>query len=282
MKHYTVSIFLVFLLYFYAYNQDKPKKDNSMKLGDATQITIGVNDVHLSFRFYEKLGFKKIAGDTLPYPWMQISDGSTLILLSQDGMKYMGLTYFSKDMNKKVAELKKIGIMITRRTSNDEKVYTDIFLSPDSFGVGLIHYDPSNMYQPKGMTLLNFPKDDFAKPEKYPNPKCGIFGEFAQPVKDLKASITFWQKLGFDTLSVNKEPYPWAIMSDGMNILGLHQTKDFTYPAITYFAPDMGKRIKKLKEEGIDSIKVFEGTGGNENNVVVTTPEGQKIFLFSL
>jgi len=81
--------------------------------------------------------------------------------------------------------------------------------------------------------------------------------------------------------SVNQQPYPWAILSDGMNILGLHQTKDFDYPAITYFAPDMSQRVQKLKEAGITSFADWQGQGGKEGNFILTTPEGQKIFLFS-
>lgn len=138
------------------------------------------------------------------------------------------------------------------------------------------------MYQPSGKSLRDFPQEDLAKPEKYPNRKCGVFGEFSHPVKNLEESIAFWKQLGFDALGINQQPYPWAILTDGMNILGLHETKDFSYPAITYFAPDMAARIKRLKEEGIDSITKFGGSGGGPGNVVVTTPEGQKFFLFSL
>jgi len=83
-----------------------------MKLGKATQISIGTSDIQKSFAFYQKLGFQKIAGDTLPYPWIQISDGSILLHLNQDGQKYMGLAYFSKEMDKKVNDLEKMGIKI--------------------------------------------------------------------------------------------------------------------------------------------------------------------------
>lgn len=251
-----------------------------MKLGEATQIAIGCEDIHKSFAFYQKLGFEKIAGDTLPYPWMQISDGSILLHLNQDGQKYMGLAYFSKEMDKKVEDLEKMGIKFVLKNKMKDSSFW-IFLSPDSLAVNLIHYDPTGMYQPQGKSLLNFPQEDFAKVEKYPNPKCGIFGEFATSVKDLEQALAFWQNLGFEAKTVYREPYPWAILTDGMNILGLHQTKDFDYPAITYFAPDMSQRVQKLKEAGITSFADWQGQGGKEGNFILTTPEGQKIFLFS-
>ena len=272
---------LTLILFLSSIGIYEPGLNQNMKLGDATQITIGTGNVDASFALYEKLGFKVIARDTVPNPWLQISDGSIMILLNEDGMKYMGLTYFAKDMDQKVAALERFGIEFALKTDKEGKFFQGIFFSPDSLGVSLINYDPSKIYQPKGLTMRNFPSEDIMKPEKLPNPKCGIFGEFSHPVKDLKISISYWEKLGFQSLSVNEEPYPWAILSDGLNILGLHQTDDFDHPAITYFAPDMGARIKKLKEEGLESITVFQGEGGNSNNVVVTTPEGQKIFLFS-
>ncbi|HKZ21743.1 MAG TPA: VOC family protein [candidate division Zixibacteria bacterium] len=251
-----------------------------MKLGEATQIAIGCEDVQKSFAFYQKLGFQKITGDTLPYPWMQISDGSILLHLNQDGQKYMGLAYFSKEMDKKVQELEKMGIKFALKSKMKDSSFW-IFLSPDSLAVNLIHHDPAGIYQPQGKTLLNFPQEDFAQPEKFPNPQCGIFGEFATPVRDLNSAVAFWQGLGFEAKSVNQQPYPWAILSDGMNILGLHQTKDFDYPAITYFAPDMAERVKKLKEAGITAFSDWKGEGGSAGNFILTTPEGQRIFLFS-
>lgn len=266
------------MLYFNLSCQKKGKA--VMKLGEATQIAIGCEDVQKSFAFYQKLGFEKIAGDTLPYPWMQISDGSLLLHLNQDGQKYMGLAYFSKEMDKKVADLEKMGIKFALNGKMKESSFW-IFLSPDNLAVNLIHHDPTGMYQPTGKTLGSFPQEDFASPEKFPNPQCGIFGEFATPVKDLNSAVAFWQKLAFEAKSVNQQPYPWAILSDGMNILGLHQTKDFDYPAITYFAPDMAERVKKLKEAGITSFSDWKGEGGSAGNYILTTPEGQKIFLFS-
>lgn|SRR5574341_181374 len=270
-----ISLFLLYLN-FDCQRKEAPK----LKLGEATQISIGCTDIKTSFEFYQKLGFQKIAGDTVPYPWMQVSDGSLLLHLNQDGQKYMGFTYFSKEMDKKVNDLEKMGIKFALKNKMKEASFW-IFLTPDSLGVNLIHYDPTGIYQPDGKTLLNFPREDFAKPKKFPNPQCGLYGEFAVPVKDLEKSIAFWQKLGFETKSVNQQPYPWAILSDGMNILGLHQTNDFDYSAITFFAPDMAERVQKLKQAGISSFSEWKGEGGSAGNFILTTPEGQKIFLFS-
>lgn len=126
--------------------------------------------------------------------------------------------------------------------------------------------------------MLTMDRKDYADPEKYVNKKSGMYGEFAHPVKDLEASLTFWEKLGFKAISKNTSPYPWAIISDGLAVVGLHQTENFRQPAITFFASDMKERIDHLKAEGLTDYVEFMGPG----NAVLSTPEKQKINLFKL
>jgi len=73
-------------------------------------------------------------------------------------------------------------------------------------------------------------------------------------------------------------PYPIAILSDGKMIIGLHQTKNFTYPAVTYFGINTDKRVRQLKEKGVTNFSEMMG----KNNVILKTWEGQHFFLFSL
>jgi predicted lactoylglutathione lyase len=261
------------------------------QLGTSSQITIGTQDVQASWVLYQKIGFTKVAEDTTPNNWMQITDNSTLILLNEDGMAYMGITYFAPDMRERVATLEKAGINFVHKTdtlSNTDKTAMDtsagffqaIFASPDGFYVSLIQYDSGQTGKGDRITLAEVPESEWQNMPN-PNAKIGIFGELCVPVKDLQTSIAFWESLGF-TSQVFDKPYPWAIMNDGLNIVGLHQTADFATPAITYFAQDMGTRIKALQAEGVDSLEVFGGTGGNnDSNMILHTPEGQRFFLFS-
>ena len=71
--------------------------------------------------------------------------------------------------------------------------------------------------------------------------------------------------------------YPWAIISDRLSVVGLHQTTDFIDPTITFFAADMKDKIEQLKNNGINNFKE-KGSG----SVVLTTPEGQFINLFKM
>jgi hypothetical protein len=125
--------------------------------------------------------------------------------------------------------------------------------------------------------MLTMSPADYFNPDKYPNKVCGLFGEFAHPVVDLDKAIEFWAKLGFKAVSKFTSPYPWAILSDGLGIVGAHQTTHFSYPAITFFAADSKDKIAALKEAGVTGM-VEEGPA----NAVLTTPEQQHIFLYKL
>ena len=132
--------------------------------------------------------------------------------------------------------------------------------------------------QPTGATMLTMKQEDFTKADKYPNKQCGAFGEFCHPVADLDKSLEYWKKLGFTVKTKMTSPYPWAIVTDGVMLVGLHQTKDFDYPAVTYFGLNTEKRVQQLKEQGLKNFTDMMG----KNNVILKTWEGQHFFLFSM
>ncbi|MGI8893755.1 MAG: VOC family protein [Bacteroidia bacterium] len=250
-----------------------------MRLGEATQITIGTTNITASAEFYEKMGFRIIADGEEPNKWLQMTDDALLLLLNEDQMEYVGLTYFSSRMDYNVERLENSGVSFVHKSERDDKFFQGIFLSPDGFGISLVNFDPDGSFQPKRINLLNFPKEYYNDTEKFPNKSLGIFGEFSHPVKSLDNSLSFWRTLGFSVLSLNQQPYPWSIISDDLNLMGLHQTDDFKYPALTYFAPDMNLRILNLKKAGIHSI---EDLGNNNTSFLVMGPDNIRFFLFSL
>ncbi len=254
-----------------------------MQLGERSQIAIGTADLKKSIELYNKLGFKVVAQNSQPNNWAQISDDTVIILLNEDSLKYIGLIYFNPKLNDMIGEIESAGATIVNKTETDDGVQQAIFQSPDGFAFSVVNHDASKMHNPVKDTLATFDQGLLHDPSQYPNEKIGIFGELCYPVKNLDESINFWGKLGFEVKSKNSIPYPWGILYDGQNILGLHQTDDFASPAITYFAPDMADRVKSLKNNDVDNIDVFTGTGGGTDaNVILNTPEGQQFFLFSL
>ncbi|MEP7164134.1 MAG: VOC family protein [Ferruginibacter sp.] len=245
-------------------------------LGDVFAITISTPDLDKSFEFYTKLGFSEVFRSDFPFPLIQITDGALLMMLRKDTKSYIALTYYVKDLETVVASLETAGISFFSKPAASDMIKRYIMESPDGFKISLIGYI-DGFVQPKGPAMLGMPQQDYFNPEKYVNKVCGMFGEFAHPVKDLDASIAFWDKLGFKAISKFTSPYDWAIISDGLSAVGLHQTNHFDYPAITYFASDMADKIEKIKTNGINNMKEM-----GKGNAVLITPENQHINLFKM
>ncbi len=247
------------------------------KLAEVCAITITSPDLEMSLAFYEKLGFRELYRADWPFPWIQITDGALLIMLRKDNSPYIALTYYVQEIDNLVAELESEGIVFTTKPNPNDMIKRSLMKSPDGMNVSLVTY-VDGFVQPTGQTLLTTPPQDYSNPDKYINKACGLFGELAHPVSDIDKSMDFWEKLGFKQLSRMTSPYPWSIISDGLSIVGLHQTSDFNSPTLTFFATDMKDKIEKLKEKGLSKFTVK----GGATNVVLETPEKQHINLFKL
>ncbi len=241
-----------------------------MKLGQVAQINIGVSDLLTSLTFYQRLGYEKIEVSADPYPWARITDGQNLIMLNGDGNRYLGLVYFSLDTKRRVAKLEQKGIEIIQRREKDGELMMAVFVGPGQLVVGLITFDPEEIPRPSGRPLTS----------------GGTFGEFALSVADYHAAVKFWSVLGFAAIHENDDPYPWGIVSDENIILGLHQNREigdeieFKDPAMTYFAPDMARRIERLKAEGFTFNYESISESGVVNNATLLGPDGESLFYF--
>lgn len=245
-------------------------------LGDITALTITSPDLEHSLQFYQKLGFRELFRADWPFPWIQISDGALLIMLRQDTQPYLALTYYVRNIDDIAAELETSGVVFIQKPASSDMVKRFVFRSPDGLNISLVTL-VDGFAQPPGPTMLTMPQKDYFNPERYANKVCGMFGELAHPVADLDLSIGFWENLGFKLMSRFTSPYPWAILSDGLAIVGLHRSDSLSQPAITFFASDMKEKIGHIKAEGIETAE-----RGGPANVTVTSPEGQQIFLFKL
>ena len=247
------------------------------KLGEVASVYVTTPDLDSSVAVYEKLGFPKIGANTFPVPWAQVSDGSLLITMRKDAAAYIGLTYYSSDVEKIADQLEKEGIVFGQKPKEGDAIKRYYFKTPDGLNV-MLASNLGGFSQPSGQTMLTMKPEDFAKADKYPNKQCGAFGEFCHPVTDLDKSLEYWKKLGFTVKTKMTSPYPWAIVTDGLMLVGLHQTKDFDYPAVTYFGVNTEKRVQQLKEQGLKNFANMMG----KNNVILKTWEGQHFFLFSM
>jgi hypothetical protein len=265
-----------FILFFYL-SMISVAISAQSKLGEMACVYVTTSNLDSSIAVYEKLGFPKIASNTFPLPWAQCSDGSLLIMMRQDSRPFMGLAYYVNDIDKTVQQLEKDGIIFDQRPKEGDVVKRFFIKSPDGFNIMLVP-NIGGFQQPTGISLLNMNPADLDKAEKYPNKQCGAFGEFCHPVTSIEASIAFWKKLGFTVKADMKQPYPHAILSDGLMIIGLHQTRHFDHPAITYFGMNTAARVEELKQKGLKNFTELMG----KNNIDLKTWEGQHFFIFSL
>jgi hypothetical protein len=246
------------------------------RLGDVACVYVTTANLDSSIALYEKMGFPKVNSNTIPVPWAQVSDGSLLIMMRQDNSPYIGLTYYANDVDEKASQLENAGIVFARKPKEGDPIKRYYIKTPDGFTI-IMSNNLGGFKQPIGRTMLDMKPAEFQSADKYPNKLCGAFGEFCHPVKDLDASIAFWKQLGFEVKTKMTEPYPWAIVTDGLMLIGLHQTKDFDYPAITYFGINTDKRAEDLKAKGVPMTPFMSKT-----NMVINTWEGQHFFLFSM
>ncbi len=247
------------------------------KIGEVYAINITSNDLDQSFAFYQKLGFREIFRYDFPFPFMLITDETILIMLRKDAIPYIALSYYVKNVENKVAEFEKEGIQFTALSEKLDMIQRFRTTSPDGINLTLVTF-VETFIKPTGATMLSLDPSDYMDPAKYGNKTIGMFGEFAHPVKDLELTIAFWKKLGFQAIVRHANPYPWAILTDGTSVLGCHQSTHFSGVGITYFAKDMRDKIAALQETGLPEYKELMGP----NNIIVPTPEGQQMFLFSM
>jgi catechol 2,3-dioxygenase-like lactoylglutathione lyase family enzyme len=99
-------------------------------------------------------------------------------------------------------------------------------------------------------------------------------------VSNVEAAAEFYRNLGFKKMSGRASgDYPWELMTDGTIELMLSQNK-FVSPALTYFAPDMEKRLQRLRHNGIEPNDVITREG-KFSSAILITPNGLGMTLIS-
>ena len=235
---------------------------DNFSIGQAVQISFGnVQDLEAEVQFFQKLGFKLLGRDIVPYPWANLFDGAVRVVLNGDDRDYVGITYFAEDILDQATNLQ------------------DIVFVENNLCIGSENY--KTLQDPSGVYIHLIPQKPNSNTIPVTNIKNPVFldrfGEFAIPVANIDESIAFWEKLGYQTHGRYTQPYNWAILTDREHmVIGLHQTTMFEKPHLTYFAKDMSDKIKNL-----ESIGVKMQSFGGEQNKIATSPNGHKVNLFT-
>jgi catechol 2,3-dioxygenase-like lactoylglutathione lyase family enzyme len=239
-----------------------------MKLGHALTIDICGPALSESLSFYEKLGFRKLNGDDASASGAMLTDGMIRFRVLE-GSEWKGsLTYYSENVAAVIASLKDLGIAYRAQPHEEEKI---TIADPDGFEINIVQADEG--------TLPPIPLSPVAK--------TGTFGELSLETKDLEESLAFWQKLGFSpTQYMPAQPSAWGSLADDLLTIGIytegHCPHDLKSPSITYFETDMAERIRLLKEEGLEIYQELPNHNEEAKEVVIRSPDGQLLFLFSI
>lgn len=92
-------------------------------------------------------------------------------------------------------------------------------------------------------------------------------------VKKLAVSLEFFGTLGFRKSDSREDGQnPWALISDGRMLIMLSQNP-FPSPGLTYYAPDMKKRVEQIEQSGFKFDDILSA-GGKFSSAVVRSPGG--------
>ncbi len=165
--------------------------NSANRLGDGFQITVGTNSIVSSFPFYEALGFTKVAKNAESYNWLLLSDGLIKLLLHQD--KFTGIGYFADDMDKRTLEMRSNGFKFISYKLRLNQFY-EVFKDKNDLHISLIKQNVGEMYKPEGKSHSN----------------CGKFKEIRIVTEDIKSSVEYWVKLGFEISQENNASKDFA------------------------------------------------------------------------
>jgi catechol 2,3-dioxygenase-like lactoylglutathione lyase family enzyme len=103
----------------------------------------------------------------------------------------------------------------------------------------------------------------------------GRFHEISVATADIRASIDFYERLGFwQAPTGDAWPHRYGVVTDGRMVLGLHEAEDFA--ALTFIHPDVPKVATTLDDTGVQ-LALRQTDPEVFNRLEFADPAGQKI-----
>src|SRR5512135_1588053 len=111
-----------------------------------------------------------------------------------------------------------------------------------------------------------------------PERMLGRFLEISVRVSDILESLAFYESLGFVQAAVgDTRPYPYAVVTDGRLILGLHAAP-VDSPCLTWTHPDLKSHAPKLQSLGIEFARAEFGDDAF-HELAFWDPAGQMVTI---
>jgi hypothetical protein len=230
-------------------------------LGTYAQLTLFTPRLEENKQFFEQLGLVMVGGDNAPVPWVLLSDGAFTLQLMEHKTPLISLQYYSDNASQRAENLVSSGMVLDAQSR--------------------LAHAPHVLMGPDSLLLLALVQ---GAPPRLPARSAregalGIMGELALPVGNLEEAASWYSKLGFREQGMQRQPYPWAIYSDGMVTLGFHQTDAFKQPSLTFFSLESAKKLEALRQAGLE-VKPLPGAKGDGKNGVLYSPDGWPVQLF--
>ena len=106
----------------------------------------------------------------------------------------------------------------------------------------------------------------------------GQFLEYSLPTADIRASLEFYQRLGFTELPVGDiRNYHYAVISDGRIALGLHGS-GFEAPALSFVKTDVAVSVDTL-DMAEDTISFMKLGAESFHEIGVQSPDGHLVVM---
>lgn len=87
----------------------------------------------------------------------------------------------------------------------------------------------------------------------------GRFLEIGIATKDIRASVEFYERLGFTQAQTGDIwPHPYGVVTDGRAYIGLHQSR-LDSPALTFVRPGIAGHAQSLQRAGVGLARVSVG-----------------------
>lgn len=104
----------------------------------------------------------------------------------------------------------------------------------------------------------------------------GQFHEISLETADIRASVEFYERLGFVQASTTDTwLHPYGVLTDGRVFLGLHQRR-FSSPTLTFVHPGVAELVPDLEARGI-ALTVCETGSERFNQIGFRDPFGQAV-----
>jgi catechol 2,3-dioxygenase-like lactoylglutathione lyase family enzyme len=101
----------------------------------------------------------------------------------------------------------------------------------------------------------------------------GRFLEIGIATRDIAASFTFYDRLGFSQLTTSDAwPHRYGVLSDERLYLGLHE-REMPSPSVTFVLPDLALAMPRLRSQQLEPELALLGED-SLNQVVLRDPEG--------